>query len=551
MNTFKVVQRHSQKSRAFWLAVVVVVFGVPFSAFGQAPTQKLRVSSNNRFLVKEDGSPFFLLADSAWFLPKVSDQDVSQYMADRAALGFTATMISVKYHKDIIYNGNDPFLNDNTDTPNATFWEHMDFIVDEAAQHNMYVGFTLMWAEDWVRLVNGDTQRAYRLGKYIGQRYSTRNNIYWIVSGEYDDARGVSLAVYDAAAQGLKVGDGGIHLMTMHPGPVQTTSVYYQSSSWLSFNMLQSGHLEDSEAGGYPENYTLVSSDYGRTPTKPVIEGEPCYEELPWISVSCGRRRAYWAVFAGAFGHTFGNEEIEIMWVPGDGNTGFGDPHHYWKESLSSPGATQMIHLRNLMESRSFLNRIPDQSIVTSSLGTGITHITATRASDGNYALVYVPDGREVTVDMSKIAGLGARCSWYDTRTGTFIFIGEYANANTRKFDAPGDTAAGNDWVLVMDSMQTQPPGDIQAPVVSIVAPLGQVPDRQATTISANASDNVGVTQVEFYVNGALLCTDSTAPYSCVWNVPKRPGLKYNLQVKGYDQAGNIGTSSIVTVTSR
>jgi hypothetical protein len=61
----------------------------------------------------------------------------------------------------------------------------------------------------------------------------------------------------------------------------------------------------------------------------------------------------------------------------------------------------------------------------------------------------------------------------------------------------------------------------------------------------------VGVTKVVFYVSGTLTCTDTASPYTCTWRVPSRSGVKYQLSVKAYDAAGNIGTSSVVNVTSR
>jgi hypothetical protein len=61
----------------------------------------------------------------------------------------------------------------------------------------------------------------------------------------------------------------------------------------------------------------------------------------------------------------------------------------------------------------------------------------------------------------------------------------------------------------------------------------------------------MGVSRVAFYVNGNLLCTDTTASYSCNWRVPGGRRKSYQPQAKAYDSAGNIGASGIVTVTSR
>jgi len=94
--------------------------------------------------------------------------------------------------------------------------------------------------------------------------------------------------------------------------------------------------------------------------------------------------------------------------------------------------------------------------------------------------------------------------------------------------------------------------GDTIAPTVSITNPANgaSVARRTTVTITATASDNVGVTRIEFLVNGALQCTDTTAAYSCNWSVPNTRNQTYQLQARAFDQAGNTATAS-VQVTSR
>jgi len=94
--------------------------------------------------------------------------------------------------------------------------------------------------------------------------------------------------------------------------------------------------------------------------------------------------------------------------------------------------------------------------------------------------------------------------------------------------------------------------GDTTAPTVSITNPAdgATVARRTTVTITATASDNVGVTRVQFSVNGVVQCTDTSAPYSCNWNVPNTRNQTYQLQAQAFDAAGNVG-SSIIQVTSR
>jgi Zn-dependent metalloprotease len=68
-------------------------------------------------------------------------------------------------------------------------------------------------------------------------------------------------------------------------------------------------------------------------------------------------------------------------------------------------------------------------------------------------------------------------------------------------------------------------------------------------TFSATATDNVGVTKVEFYVDGVLKGTDTTSPYSMTLDSTTLTNATHSLTVKAYDAAGNVGTSTAVSFT--
>lgn len=98
----------------------------------------------------------------------------------------------------------------------------------------------------------------------------------------------------------------------------------------------------------------------------------------------------------------------------------------------------------------------------------------------------------------------------------------------------------------------TPVPADTTPPNVSITSPLNgaTVSKGSTVTITANATDNVGVSKVEFYINGSLKCTVVTANYSCNWSVPSKPNITYTLKAVAYDAANNSSINSI-TVTAK
>jgi hypothetical protein len=91
--------------------------------------------------------------------------------------------------------------------------------------------------------------------------------------------------------------------------------------------------------------------------------------------------------------------------------------------------------------------------------------------------------------------------------------------------------------------------GDTTAPTVSITAPTAGATVSGTVAVNASASDNVGVSKVEFYVDGALRATATTSPYSWSWDTTAFANGAHSLVAKAYDAAGNIGTSSTVSVT--
>jgi hypothetical protein len=297
--------------------------------------------------------------------------------------------------------------------------------------------------------------------------------VLWIASGEHDSINGFRLpvtaaqkAVLTAAARGIREATGGRQLITVHPGAARTSSSDFHNEPWLDFNMLQSGHQMDSEAYKLAENHALITHDYGLTPVKPVLDGEPIYEDTPdaiWIErnvdkpragAAAVRRKAYWSVFAGACGHTYGNNNVYGFFVPP--SPGFvqklpGGPgnRESWKTALDAPGGVPLVHLRALIESRPFLTQVPDPSLLGSPPGAGSDRTGALRG-DG-YAMFYTPLGRSFSVRLDRLGWRDATLTWFDPRSGQRAPAGEVAAAGVHEFDPPSEPGDGNDWVLVLE----------------------------------------------------------------------------------------------------
>jgi hypothetical protein len=131
----------------------------------------------------------------------------------------------------------------------------------------------------------------------------------------------------------------------------------------------------------------------------------------------------------------------------GDTSPAYGS-RKYWYNAISDPGSKQMIHLKTLMLSLPYFDRVPDQSIIYSDQGKRYDYIVATRGT--NYALVYTYNGRNFKLKMGKIEGEKVNAYWYNPRNGDKELLGAFNNTGVKEFDPPGEKKDGNDWVLIL-----------------------------------------------------------------------------------------------------
>jgi hypothetical protein len=440
----------------------------------RAVPPRLEVSENRRFLVRQDGTPFFWLGDTAWELfHRLDRAGAERYLKDRAAKGFTViqavVLAELDGQKDPNPYGHRPLDQDDPTRPNEGYFEHVDWIVARANQLGLVVGMLPTWGDRWhggKASALFDPKNAEQYGAFLGRRYKDAD-LVWILGGDRGVDNERHRQTLSAMARGLRAGDGGAHLITFHPAGAQSSAQYFHEEDWLDFNMRQNGHSAEFQI--YGETY----GDYARKPHKPVIDGEPVYEDHP-LGFDAGRfghsiaadtrRPLYWDLFRGAFGHTYGNHAVWQMWSPE--RTPVNDPLLPWYDAIAQPGARQMQHARWLLESRPFLTRIPADDMLlpdrvpTAMPGAGRYRFVATRDERGSYAMVYAPTGRPFTLKLDVLTAKRLKAWWFDPRTGKARAAGSFAATPQRTFVSPAGAEA-LDWILVLDDAAKNypPPG--------------------------------------------------------------------------------------------
>ena len=345
---------------------------------------------------------------------------------------------------------------DNDPTqPNEAYFEDVDWIVNRAEELGLYMGMLPTWGDKWHKnggtgplIFNPENARVY--GRFLGERYRHKA-IIWILGGDKFVGDDEERSILEAMALGLREGDEGRHLITFHPIGQFSSAIYFHNSAWLDFNMIQTGHTRDRD------NYTSILAEYSRTPIKPVVDGEPGYENIPHafdgsnprLEATHTRRFCYWALFSGACGHTYGCNDIWQMWKQDDNPIIAAQLP--WNEAIHLPGSGQMQHARALIESGPYFDRMPDPSLVEPPNSTGPDYVAACHAPDARYALVYFPSGKTASLRTFLLKGQRAKAQWYDPRTGEFLpaAIIELSPWKTTLFIPP----SVNDWVLKLESV--------------------------------------------------------------------------------------------------
>jgi hypothetical protein len=258
-------------------------------------------------------------------------------------------------------------------------------------------------------------------------------------------------------AAGIDEGTKGRPLKTYHPSGGSSSSQWLHAEPWLDLNMMQTGH-----GGGHDvPGWEWIERDLGLSPPKPVLDGEPNYEDHPvnpwpkwdprtgYFRDHDVRKQLWRSVFAGACGVTYGHHFVWQFCDPARREpVNNGNEIIPWKIAALRPGAEQVRHLRALMESRPMDARIPDQAMIVSDPGKGGDHVRAARDARGRWAFVYLPNAKAVTVDLSRLGGRKVRARWLDPVDGSWIDLGKVGTDPARTFTPPGDRP---DRVLVLD----------------------------------------------------------------------------------------------------
>ena len=419
----------------------------------------LRVSDNQRYLCNGD-TPFFWLGDTAWLLfQQCTLEQAYVYLRNRRDMGYNVIQ-SVFYHP--VQNRED--CREESKVTNPAYWERCDKIIEMAEDLGLYMGLLPCWGnivQDGI--VNENNAEEYVT--FIAKRYQDRKNIFWLIGG---DVRG-SEAPETFRIEGKTFKKlNPDKLVGYHPFGRTSSSLWFHEEEWLDFNMFQSGHRRYDQTSlgswddnavkeGYfgEDNWKYVDRDLSYPAVKPTIDGEPSYEWIlqglhdtsqPYWREWDVRRYAYWSVFQGAMGHTYGSNAVMQFYdgtIPGS----FGVREMWW-EALHHVGAGQMKHLKDLMESVDYQKGRPAQELLLSGQKEKYERISVFAGPDFVFAYDYL--GKGFTIDLRKFAGKKVGAYWFDPVSGIYSYFADMTGKEKAEVKPVARFTEDNDWVLVL-----------------------------------------------------------------------------------------------------
>ena len=155
-------------------------------------------------------------------------------------------------------------------------------------------------------------------------------------------------------------------------------------------------------------------------------------------------------------------------------------------------------------------------------------------------------DGKQVL-----LASVSAS-NWTEYNTSQVLAAGNHTISVI--LSNPGSVGKKCTRSLTVDTIQavdaTEPASsDTSAPTTSIASPGNGSTVAGIVAVKANASDNVAVTKVEFYVDSKLASSVTASPFNYSWDTSTVANASHTLSTKAYDAAGNSASSSVVAVS--
>ena len=368
---------------------------------------KLSVSADRCHLEK-NGSPFFWLADTVWSaFTNITREDWAYYLKHRREQGFNVLQINTLAQWDRgenILNRN-PFALDadgypNYSAPDDAYFANAQQMCRMAKEEGFELALVVLWSNQVPGTWANNLAPRYTIPKDQLQGVLTRifdtfdafEPIY-VISGDTDFPAEETIEYYQTAYDLLAQRNfTGLKTMHLKGRCIDIPDIFAQQ---MDFYLYQSGHNSDTQAMAYTSAEYLFS----KKPKRPVINGEPCYDQMGYSRNLYGRfgryeiRRAAWqSILSGACaGISYGAHGVWNWVSTGLRSTlamgeGFDAPQPH-QTALEFYGAWDYGFLREVFEAYGVGTLLPCRELVQNPS----PEIRMAQTPDESLALVYLP----------------------------------------------------------------------------------------------------------------------------------------------------------------
>ena len=397
----------------------------------------IRVSENGRFFEHLDGTPFFWLADTCWNGPLRSDDAEWQlYLDTRTREDFTAVQwVATQFLAavDGDRDGRKAFSETERIVLDPAFFQRLDGKVGQMYRAGLLGIPVLLWAAEWTDdpAVNATNpgyylpeDQAILLARHMVARWDAYP-VAWFLPGD-GPYTGAKAARWQRIGRAV-FGEVDHAPATLHPNGMSWFAPDFDAEDWLGYVGYQSGHGDDDPTVRWLTEGPPASGWQALRP-RPVINLEPPYEDhigyqsQQRFTADEVRKRLAWSLLASpTAGVTYGGHGV---WGWDDGTTvpenhpttGIAKP---WREALHLEGAEQIVHLAAFFEGIEWWRLLPAPELVVGQPG-GHRHISASRSAEGDLAVVYVPEDREIALRLDGLQA-GLTGTWIDPSTGAAV----------------------------------------------------------------------------------------------------------------------------------
>lgn len=417
---------------------------------------KLKVSTSGHYLENATtGEPFMWMGIVPWKLPeKFSRADVDYFITEIKKSEHPYNVIMAvaimsrqseplnpaNYYGHQAFNGGDTpdFTNPKIvggggpDSPND-FWDHMDYIVRECDENDIYLCLVPQWSnmyvnDAWGRGLTKMTDTVARgYGEFLGDRYSSYNNIIWMMGGDGGNAETQGTkGIYRAQAEGILKGYTGCESCpaynSEHALWAQVMMSYHGNlASNIGTRVSQIWGVEDvwididgtynatARRGDY---YDVITDGYDLVSPKPMIEVEG---QGFWDEYNENWPADFGGTLAFPYMHYFlggaGPSNLDQHWDCSPG----------WEDNLNLSVRNWVGHMIEYMKD-AWYNLIPDNSIIMSSPGTLWGEIVAAKSVHNDLIMVsFSTEGSGTAqLDLNKItSGDTVVGTWFNPEDGS------------------------------------------------------------------------------------------------------------------------------------